>query len=316
MTPTTADERHDLWLAWRREGIGGSDVAAIAGLSPWATPMTVWLDKTGQLPDEDSAAMRWGRRLETAVADEFEHETGLHVIGRQDAVHDPDHPWRRVTLDGLVAESPNSWPGDALGVYEGKTTSDRIGDEPPEHYQLQVQYQMAVTGRDRAWVATLHGDRGFRLAIHELERDPAIVDAVCGLVDDFWHDYVLTGTPPPIDGSAVTTRAISLALAQSDPGTATTRDDLADLVDELRLARERQKALDAEVAEMENTIRLALGDAETLLVDGTVAVTWKTSTSQRLDTKTLEQDHPDLVAAYRRPSTSRRFLLKKAPTGG
>ena len=40
------------WLARRRSGIGGSDVAAVLGLSPWKSPRQVWLDKTTDISDD------------------------------------------------------------------------------------------------------------------------------------------------------------------------------------------------------------------------------------------------------------------------
>lgn len=42
----TKDMSHEDWLQWRKRGIGGSDVAAIAGLSKYKSPVGVWLDKT------------------------------------------------------------------------------------------------------------------------------------------------------------------------------------------------------------------------------------------------------------------------------
>lgn len=60
------------WLEERRNAIGGSDTSAILGLNPYATPYTVWADKTGRLPEkEDSEAMRQGRDFEQYVADRF-----------------------------------------------------------------------------------------------------------------------------------------------------------------------------------------------------------------------------------------------------
>jgi len=44
----------------RRKGIGGSDVAAIAGLNPWKTPLQVWKEKVLGDTVEENAAMRWG----------------------------------------------------------------------------------------------------------------------------------------------------------------------------------------------------------------------------------------------------------------
>ena len=44
---STRSMSRSAWLAQRRKSIGGSDAAGIVGLSPYATPYTVWADKTG-----------------------------------------------------------------------------------------------------------------------------------------------------------------------------------------------------------------------------------------------------------------------------
>ena len=47
------------WLAARKAGIGGSDAAAIIGLNPFSSPLTVWADKTStDEPQEDSESER------------------------------------------------------------------------------------------------------------------------------------------------------------------------------------------------------------------------------------------------------------------
>mgnify|MGYP000308297088 CR=1 FL=1 len=48
----TTEARAD-WKLWRRGGLGASDLPAILGISPWASPFSVWADKCGLLPDED-----------------------------------------------------------------------------------------------------------------------------------------------------------------------------------------------------------------------------------------------------------------------
>lgn len=65
---TVGMSRED-WLEQRRHTIGGSDAAGIIGLSKWSSPVSVWADKTGRLPDKpDTEAMRLGRDLEGYVA--------------------------------------------------------------------------------------------------------------------------------------------------------------------------------------------------------------------------------------------------------
>ena len=69
----TLEMPRDEWLELRRQGIGGSDAAAILGLNPWKTPMDVWLEKTGEFTrdDEENEQMYWGTVLEAVVAEEF-----------------------------------------------------------------------------------------------------------------------------------------------------------------------------------------------------------------------------------------------------
>ena len=63
-------EDREEWLEVRKSGIGGSEVAAICGLSKWESAYTLWLRKTGQVEDKDlsgNEAVEWGNRLEPVV---------------------------------------------------------------------------------------------------------------------------------------------------------------------------------------------------------------------------------------------------------
>ena len=76
----------DEWLNYRRLGIGGSDVAAIMGISPFATIRDLYYDKVGIEPQiEDEEESNWvakevGHRLEDLVAEIFSKKTGLTVF--------------------------------------------------------------------------------------------------------------------------------------------------------------------------------------------------------------------------------------------
>ena len=50
------------WLRYRKQGIGGSDVAAILGISKWNSAISLWLNKTNQTEDDtqENEAMEWG----------------------------------------------------------------------------------------------------------------------------------------------------------------------------------------------------------------------------------------------------------------
>ena len=108
------------WLAARRTGIGGSDISAILGLSPWRSPVHVWLDKTGQAPDEPPAnaeAMYWGKTLEDVVAREYAQRTGRRVQRVNAILRHPQHEWMLGNIDrAIVAEGSRARLDDARRV--------------------------------------------------------------------------------------------------------------------------------------------------------------------------------------------------------
>ena len=78
------DEVNAKWERARRGGIGGSDVAAIMGISKYRSPYEVWLEKTGRVEPKDISgkqAVEWGNRLEDTVARkfaEFDYQSDRH----------------------------------------------------------------------------------------------------------------------------------------------------------------------------------------------------------------------------------------------
>ena len=71
----------DQFLAGRKKGIGGSDVAAILGFSPYKSPYQLWLDKTGRSERKESQneSAHFGNLLEDVVAKEFSRRSGMKV---------------------------------------------------------------------------------------------------------------------------------------------------------------------------------------------------------------------------------------------
>lgn len=45
---STKNMSREEWLAHRRNGIGGSDAAAVVGMSEYTSPYMLWCDKTGR----------------------------------------------------------------------------------------------------------------------------------------------------------------------------------------------------------------------------------------------------------------------------
>lgn len=306
------------WLAWRRGGIGASDVAGVLGESPWESPWSIWASKVGLLPDREATdSMRLGTDLEPIIGRWFTDRTGLHVAGEQTWLTHQHWPWMRATVDGFVMESPGDHLDAALGVFEAKYSADAPWESPPRHYVVQVNWQMMTAGTDRAWLACLHMAFGRpSFAVYEIERDDRLCDELRARCNAFWESYVLTGDPPPTDDTAATTDAIRAAYPDAVPGSIV--EATAEIEQTVRVLvglQVQERELAAEIREHKNAIAAALGERETLAdADGGVLVTFKTSTAHRLDTDRVKTEHPEIYAACLVESSSRRMLIKTKGT--
>lgn len=306
----TADVERADWLAWRREGIGASDIAGIVGVSNWSSPWSVWADKMGLVPDEQSQRLRIGQVLETALAQLFHEETGLHVIGAQTRAVHRRHRWARATLDGLVAEHGGA-RGHAAPVagWEAKTDGGSPWTQVPAVYQAQAQWGMLVTGLRRWHFAVLFGR--FQFKVYELAYNPDDARFIAWAAARFWHRHIATKTPPPVDGSDATTRAITLAHQPALDGEQV--EIPLGLALQWRLADREAKAAAARLAEAANEVRAAIGNATIATVDGDKVATWREQTARRVDLDALRAAHPSLVEQFTTTTTSRvlRYAGKK-----
>ena len=304
-TPTIDMTRAE-WLEARRKGIGGSDAAAIAGLNRWRSPIMVWLEKTGQVePKEPGEAAYWGTVLEDVVAREFTKRTGKRVRRKSGMLHHPEYPFMLANIDRLVV-------GEPAGL-ECKTTSEyrkgewgEDGETLPPEYLIQVQHYMAVTGYDSWYLAVLIGGNKF---IHfRVDRDQEMIDYLIKIESDFWK-LVEDGTPPPMDGSDASSELLNRLYPKSNSEAIELPKSALELIEEREHWAEQEKLMAEKRQEAENKLKQLLGDNEVGWV-GERKVTWKTITSQRLDTKKLQAEHPDIYAKYVKESSYRRFSIK------
>jgi putative phage-type endonuclease len=309
LTSTKGLTRAD-WLAIRRQGIGGSDAAAIAGLDRWSSPLGVYYDKIGELADsEDTEAMAWGRRLEPVLAAEFALRTGFKVWKRNAILRSREHPFMLANLDGLVRDD-----NGRVGPVEYKTSTERGAaawradeDELPDRVYCQVQHYLAVTGCTFAWVAALLAGTEYRMV--RVERDDVAIAALVDLEDHFW-DRVRTRNPPEADGSDATRRALTEVFKDSYPAAVELPDDYGRLLEEWNALKGLEAGYKARREVIENRFRQFLGEAEEGVLDGRTVVTWRSSLRTRVDVTALREKDPELAAQYEVTEPQRRLLVK------
>lgn len=298
---------HKQWLQARTQGIGGSDVSAIAGLNKWKSAVQVFLEKTQAIEEEDiqSEAAYFGNVLEEVVAKEFAKRTDLKVQRRNAILQHPEYPWMLANVDRLIV-------GEKIGL-ECKTASEYLkkeweDEEVPAAYLLQCQHYMAVTGYEAWWIAVLIGGNKF---VHKkIERDEELIQYLIDIEKDFWLNNVEKNEPPMFDGSDASTDLLKHLYPESITDSFVSLGKQEELLIEARDQVDREiKVLQEQKAEYENKIKAKLGTNE---VGGTenYKVQWKSYTTIRFDSKRFKAEHPDLYEQYAKESISRKFTVK------
>ncbi len=298
------------WLTKRRTGIGASDIAAIIGISPWSTIFQTWVSKMSDDAPEIKASedMEWGLRMEGLIIEEALDrlvnplrypplsEVAVHYGA---LLRSTIHPWMLATPDALVTI------GEPF-VIEAKKTGDWSWDEVPAHYVAQIQWQMAVSGAETGYVAALH--QGRRLEIYTIEADLDLQAELISEGEAFWK-LVETNTPPPV-GAADNSYLASLWPTHVEAAV----EISAELASELYAARSAMKEAKSRVAAVEAALKEEMQEADTAVVDQTVVATWRTQPANRIDTKMLRAEDPDIAVAYSKTTTSRVLRVKEPKT--
>lgn len=273
------DVDRERWLEGRRQGLGGSDVAALFGVSPWMTPYTLYMDKTGQLPSRpDDAVLRVGRDLEPLTRQMYVEDTGRTVLDRGGQHRHRHHEWMLGNLDGIVV-APDDHDGE--GVYEGKTTNPYSRsdweDGPPLYYLIQVAHYMEVFDLSWASIALLVLGHRDPLLWADVERDVEFGEMLIEVERKFWVEHVMEMVPPEIDGHHTTRRAIESMYQKCGA-----QDSVVHLGDEAiewcREIEEIKASVDRQrqrIDELKNRVRAAMGThSHAIMPDGT-GWSWK-----------------------------------------
>ena len=297
------------WLRERMQGIGGSDAAAVLGLSKWKTPYALYLEKRGEAPaSDDSEPMRWGRLLEPVVRQEYAERSGEVVRLPTEMLRHARYPWMLATVDGIT---------DTGRLVELKTarSAEDWGepgtDEIPQAYLIQVQHYLEVTELEVADVAVLIGGQDFRQ--YEVEADAELQDMIVEAEAQFWDRVQRADPPDPVTLSDV----MAKYGRASRPGAVIATAEVAQAVAALAAVRTEKGALDEVDEQLRARILGAFGNLDTLVdVDGQVLATWKAARpSQVIDWKAIAgQLAPPqaLIDQFttEKPGTRRLLLLK------
>jgi predicted phage-related endonuclease len=188
------------------------------------------------------------------------------------------HPWDSEPEPVGLCCDPHERFGAALGGFEAKTDGRRSWpDGVPVNIRAQCVWNMGVTKLPHWWLVVMFA--GFRVEVFELAWDAdaqADFAYMAAEADRFWHDHVLTGVAPDIDGSDATTYALKAVYPEEEPGARAALDP--DDVELLGNLKAEAKHTAAELKAVENRLRAQFGDAEIGTIGGRAAYTLRAQT--------------------------------------
>lgn len=302
---STLNLNREEWLKYRKKGICGTDAGAITGFNPYVSAFSVYSDKTSdEISEFDNEAMRQGRDMEDYVARRFMEETGKQVRRANAIYKNEKHPIMLADFDRLIV-------GEKAGL-ECKTVSPYSADKwsdgkIPMHYQMQVQHYLAVSGYECWYIAALIFGRDF--IIRKIERDEELINNLTVIEENWWEKHIVENTIPEPDGSTAYTKLLNeyyhndrdktVKLYGMDK-TLERRGEIDSLIRKLNTEKEA----------IDQRIKINLEDASYGETEK-YKVSWIDTVQNRIDSKKLKAENPDIYNGYLNEVHSKRFTVKK-----
>lgn len=312
----------------RKKSIGGSDVAAVMGVSKWKTPFQLWEEKTGravqEITPEKEALFKRGKRWEEPaflmLCDELAARGHtVELVGNSRRFQDGEHEFmtceidREVVLDGELVNIEIK----SVHVFSGNEWGEMDTDEVPIYYASQVMHGLGITGRRLCVVGALFG--ADNIVPYIIERDDETIDAMRAKCVDFWTVNVQGDVAPdPVnmeDMLRIFAR-VNGRPAEVDEATAQALYDLAAVRSQIKAYEGDEESLKFKVCD---GIRKAWGivpngevdDNAVILFNGIEVGSWKKQARTSIDTKALRARYPQVADDVSRESVTRILKVKK-----
>jgi putative phage-type endonuclease len=305
-------------------GLGGTDIGAILGLSPYKTPLELWSELVSgeEAPNRDLIHLRFGQHAESFIASEYERATDHFTVKHAPTLFHKQFGFMFGHVDRFVVEIP-----DTPAVVDGCITAGKLlecktssafskndwgepgTDQVPPPYLVQCAWYMAITECQSADLAVLIGNSDFR--VYTIERDLELEGLILSHAQHFWSEHVLSQVPP----APINVQDAALLFPKELAGLSVEADEkLLATVRAYKDSTSKSLTLSSECERLKLEILNYMGQAEKLTYAGKTLATWKCAKgSNRIDSKALAQAHPEIASAFTSSVLgSRRFLLKDA----
>ena len=259
--------------------VGGSDAAAILGVSPWKSEFALYQEKIGEYQEEVTPAKqrifnrgkRWEPIVIEMLVDELEDRGhDVQIVTRNARYVDPEHGFLAAEIDLELMLDGEHVNGEMKTVspFAAKDWGEQGTDEIPIYYTAQVAHGQMVIGRNKTIVAALIGADDLR--VHEVNRDNELIEIIRMKEFQFWERVQHRIPPHPITVEDIN------RLYRIDAGTTLEADsELIELVAQLAQHKDTLKATESRIDVLTTQIKARMGEAALLMHNGQKIVSWK-----------------------------------------
>ena len=194
------DLNKDQWLAYKSKVISSTEISSIFGISPYATEFEIWHRKANAsiISISENQRILWGSRLESAIANGVAQDNNWDIRPMKEFYYDPklrigssfDYCIVDKGVDKYILEIKNV---DSLIFKDGWIVDEEGDIEAPPHIEIQVQFQLMISGLKEAYIACLVGGNTVQLIKRSADED--IKKMMLTKVAKFWES-VDAGVPP------------------------------------------------------------------------------------------------------------------------
>lgn len=335
----TAGMTNERWLECRMHGpkgdipytVGGSDVATIFGVSPWTTPLELWMVKKGKMKPAVKAnanQLRMGHFLEPIAAHFYAVKTGNTVFDDTNMYQHADHPYALADFDRRFVRAADGEPG----ILECKSctyhnASHWANGAYPLYYELQLRFYLAVADVNIGAFSAVWGNNpDADMAMPDLVRDRDKEDLIFEKLDR-WIWSLEHDEPPTMQGIAPKLAMDSLAriYGSSNPALPTvelprTQERILTRIvkagEEIEEHQKEVKKLEKEIEAHSVRIAELMKDHEHGVLETTTdrfLIDFVSKTSNRADTTALKKKYPAIYSELIKTSESRKLKVSRVP---